>query len=127
MAKNNVISFRCTPEFKEAVNKASNGDMTTYIENLIKADITKRMKETKNMEKKYIVDFGTGVTEECETLEEAKKYAEDNCSYTQQSIKIIQGGEEVAVSRWYGVPAGEEDEGIAYFSDFGFYGEWEER
>lgn len=127
MAKTDYIRFRCTPEFKQAVIKISNGDITTYIENLIQADITKRMKENKIMNAKYVVDFGTGVTEECDTLEEAKKYAEDNCSYTQQSIRIMYDGEEVAVSRWYGVEAGEEDTGIAYFGEFGFYGEWEDK
>jgi len=80
------------------------------------------------MRKGYVVNFGTGAgNEELESLESAKTFAVDNCSYTGESIKIEQGGEEVATLPFYGVAAADDDVVSADFGDNGFYGEWEER
>ena len=74
---------------------------------------------------KYYVDFGTGAGNKgFDSLKEAMEYAEENCSYTQESIKILEDGEQRAVLPWYGVKAEEDDEVIVNFGDFGFYGSW---
>lgn len=80
-------------------------------------------------EMKYRIEFNTGVGYyTCNTIKEAMEFADDNASYTQQDIDIINNeiGEIVAIRRWWGVEAdANEQEGIINFGKFGYYGPWE--
>ena len=80
-------------------------------------------------EMKYRIKFNTGVGYyTCNTIKEAMEFADDNASYTQQNIDIINNktGEIVAIRRWWGVEAdANEQEGIISFGRFGYYGPWE--
>ncbi|MFA5559213.1 MAG: hypothetical protein WDA59_07160 [Methanofastidiosum sp.] len=84
--------------------------------------------------KKYLVNFGTGAGNEyADTIEEAKRIAVEQASYTQASIKIElvneddeEENEVIARLPWWGVQPGEDDEVIVDFGEFGFYGEWED-
>lgn len=77
------------------------------------------------MEKKYFVDFGTGAGDEyADTLEEAMEIAIEDSSYTQETIKIFKGENQVAELPWWGVKAEEGDIVTVNCGDFGFYGEW---
>lgn len=75
----------------------------------------------------YIIDYQNGNTEEYEgNLEGALKYAEDGMGFTQESVYVKRAdGTERYVSRWYGVPAGEDDAVLIDYTDFGFYADWE--
>lgn len=88
---------------------------------------------------KYFVDYGTGAGNfEFEgTLEEAKKKAEEGICYTQSNVTIYDAemmskaftSEDVdraavAVLRWVGVPATEDDDVVADYGNFGFYSGW---
>ena len=71
----------------------------------------------------YFVNFGTGAgNENCETLSEAKEFAESNCVYTQTDIEIKKNDVVISVLPW----CERFDNGIPFikFGDFGFYEEW---
>lgn len=76
----------------------------------------------------YKIDYGTGVVQTVEgDLEAAKKAAVEGMSYTQENVKIFDEDDNlVAISRWYGVQPEEDDEVLADFGEYGFYGEWTE-
>lgn len=77
------------------------------------------------MNKKYYVDFGTGVGgKNADTLDEAMEIAVEGTTYTQLDVTIYKDGAEVARLPWWGVRPEEEDEVTVRFGDFGFYGEW---
>lgn len=83
--------------------------------------------------KNLIINFNNGFTTEVEVkdLNEAKEIAEEQMGYTQQNVSIeTEEGEVLAVSRWYGYEATEEEkeEGIVLeeFGNSGFYAIWEE-
>lgn len=83
--------------------------------------------------KNLIINFNNGFTidVEVEDLNEAKGIAEVEMSYTQQNVTIqTEDGDVLAVSRWYGYEATEEEkeDGIVLveFGNSGFYGIWEE-
>ena len=82
------------------------------------------------MEKNFIIDYHTGITEKINgTVEEAKALAEKGIAYTGETISIYDESTDtlVACLTWYGVPASDEDIVTADFGDFGFYGEWIEK
>ena len=74
----------------------------------------------------YFIDYNTGAGNESikGTLEDAKKLAESNLSYTQKDVTISANGEEAARLIWYGVSPQEGDFVTANYGDFGFYGGW---
>lgn len=76
---------------------------------------------------KYIVDFNTGVAHELEldSLMEAKTYAIEQISYTQENVRIIDGAtnEELTCAAWFGVEPTEEDEVLVHIGN-GFYARW---
>jgi len=78
---------------------------------------------------KYKIEFNTGVGYyTCDSIMEAMEFADDNASYTQKDIEIIDNetGEIEAVRRWWGVEAdANEQEGIISFGRFGYYEPWE--
>lgn len=83
--------------------------------------------------KNLIINFNNGFTidMEVEDLNEAKGIAEEQMSYTQQNVSIeTEDGVVLAVSRWYGYEATEEEKEdgvvLAEFGNSGFYGIWEE-
>ena len=63
------------------------------------------------------------------TLEEAKAFADERASYTEQSIYITdEYGNSVAYRPWEGVqfdPELEEEEEIIDFGKWGYYGPWQ--
>lgn len=74
-----------------------------------------------------IIDYGTGITEEAETLEEAKRIAEKGMAYTQESVRIMEDGRQIAVSYWVGIKPTEEDDNVLQqFGDYGYYTDWVE-
>ena len=77
---------------------------------------------------RYLIDYQNGYSVEVEvaTLNEAKALAEDNISYTQESISIRKDGETISTLYWYDVEAEEHDEVIADFGIVGFYGSWKD-
>ncbi|MEG1718623.1 MAG: hypothetical protein RR333_08325 [Bacteroidales bacterium] len=81
----------------------------------------------KDTEGYYYVDYNTGAgNEKVDTLEEAKKIAEEDCAYTQKSVNIIYNGEIIATLPWVPTQPSEDDIVIANFGDFGYYGDWED-
>jgi viroplasmin and RNaseH domain-containing protein len=80
--------------------------------------------------KKYLVDFGTGAgNKEFDTIEEAKKYAEENISYTEKSIGIwAVDGEEytpLLTSAWVERGTGQGIKKLAKIGTKGYYKDWE--
>jgi hypothetical protein len=75
-----------------------------------------------------IIDYGTGITEEANDLEEAKKIAEKGMTYTQESVRIMEDGRQIAVSYWVGIKPTEEEEDnvLQQFGDYGYYTNWVE-
>lgn len=79
----------------------------------------------------YTINYKNGIIETVEgTLEQVKKVADENASYTQNDIAIEnEKGEQVAIRKWWGVAydpeedEATEDEFINY-GDFGYYGAW---
>ena len=76
------------------------------------------------MNKKYLVNYNTGVTEESDTLDQAIEIAEKGLTYTQEDVDIYYGEERKATLKWYGVEPTDDAIVTASFGDFGFYGEW---
>ena len=83
--------------------------------------------------KNLIINFNNGFTidVEVEDLNEAKEIAEEQMSYTQQNVTIQNEDRQLlAVSRWYGYEATEEEKEdnlvLVEFGNSGFYGIWEE-
>lgn len=83
--------------------------------------------------KNLIINFNNGFTTDVEVqdLNEAKEIAEEQMSYTQQNVTIqTEDGQVLAVSRWYGYEATEEEKEdgvvLAEFGNSGFYAIWEE-
>jgi hypothetical protein len=79
---------------------------------------------------KYLVDFGTGAgNKEFDTIEEAKKYAEENISYTGKSIGIwAVDGEEytpLLTSAWVERGTGRGTKKLAKIGTAGYYKDWE--
>lgn len=84
---------------------------------------------------KYIIDYGTGVSDEveCSDIYEAQEIAEEGMTYTGQNveIKLKEGSESgglYCISRWYPVePTTDEDLEVllVQFGSFGFYAKWE--
>lgn len=61
------------------------------------------------------------------TLKEAKKFADERASYTQQDIKIYSEDDRenpVCIRKWWGVEASEDDENTINFGKFGFFADW---
>lgn len=80
---------------------------------------------TIQLEKKnYVVDYGTGLYDQAESLDKAIEIAEANMTYTQKTITIEHNGLIVATSRWYGVAPEEDDNPIVAIGDWGFFAEW---
>lgn len=79
----------------------------------------------------YRIDYGTGVTHDYDAMDEALEFTD--FTYTGESVKIYSldtEGEVIeleAISKWYGVPAEEDDEVIADFHKYGFYDIWRNR
>ena len=76
---------------------------------------------------KYNVRYNTGAGDELgiETLDEAKRIADEGAAYTQCDIVIEdEDGEEITRRIWYGVKPDEDEENIINFGDFGFYADW---
>jgi hypothetical protein len=75
---------------------------------------------------KFFVDYNTGAGNfEYEgTLDEAKKAAEEGLAYTQQSVKIFENDEPVAILPWWGTQPEEDEIVTCQFGSFGYYGEW---
>lgn len=77
----------------------------------------------------FYVNYGTGTGNEYiqGSLDDAKKAAEENLAYTQQSVRIQnESGKDVAVLPWYDTEPEEDDVVTARFGESGFYGEWYE-
>ena len=76
----------------------------------------------------YTINAHNGFTEEIEvdTLQAAKDYADANATYTQENISIDVDGKAVAIRRWWGVEADEDDSDIIRFGSYGYYSEWED-
>ena len=79
---------------------------------------------------KYLVDFGTGAgNKEFDTIEEAKKYAEENISYTEKSISIwgVEGEEynPILTSAWVERGTGQGIKKLARIGTEGYYKDWE--
>lgn len=74
----------------------------------------------------FVIDYNTGVkhTIKAYDLDEAKEQAQEQLSYTQESVNIYQNGELVATLPWYGVTPEEDAVVTEQFGDYGFYGEW---
>ena len=79
---------------------------------------------------KYYINYNTGAGNEwADTLEEAKRMADDGAAYTQQPIVIEdEDGNEIAHRPWWGVQY-DEDEGDetdpVCFGSFGYFGDWQ--
>ena len=80
------------------------------------------------MEKEFTVRFGTGAGDETgiETLDEAKAYADEHCTYTQTSVVIEDENEnEICIRNWNSVGGVSECENPIDFGALGFFGDWE--
>ena len=85
--------------------------------------------------KKFIINFNNGYTSNVtvQNVDEAKKIAEEQMSYTQEDVSICTDGNQeelLAISRWYGYEATEEEREnnivLMEFGSSGFYSVWEE-
>lgn len=84
----------------------------------------------------YRINYQTGAGNvllewtECDDLEEVMEMAEDGVCFTQESVKIekYDGDEYVTVAKlpWYGCAAGDEDEVVIDYGEYGYYGPWVE-
>lgn len=76
----------------------------------------------------FTINFNNGIRhqEECESIENAMKIADERAAYTQESITIEnEFGDILARRPWYGCSSGiEETTNPIKFGDFGFYGDW---
>lgn len=77
----------------------------------------------------YYIDYGTGVGDFTfeGTLEEAKKEAEKNISYTQESVLIrdAETWDLISILLWWGYEADTEiDMPYIDYGKFGFYVKW---
>lgn len=84
--------------------------------------------------KNYLIDWGTmQEAYEASSLDEVKKYVDDNAAYTQESITICdEDGNEIARRQWWNnefdpdlYEDGEEADVITYGS-YGYYDVWQE-
>lgn len=76
----------------------------------------------------YTVNYHTGAgNSAAETLDDAKKVADNGACYTQQDITVEDEEGNVAARRtWYGCTDGiSECISPIRFGNFGFYGDWE--
>lgn len=72
------------------------------------------------------IDFGEKEKNICVngTLENAKRIAENNITFTQKPIKIYNKKNQISLLQWIeGLPYKNEDV-LIYFKDFGFYQGW---
>lgn len=84
--------------------------------------------------KNYLIDWGTmQEAYEASSLDDVKKYVDDNAGYTQESITICdEDGNEIARRQWWNnefdpdlYEDGEEADVITYGS-YGYYDVWQE-
>ena len=79
----------------------------------------------------FIIDYGTGAgNDTAETIEQAKKIADDNATYTQCSITILDDdGDEVASRRWIGKQYDPDQDACCEnrldFGSFGYFADWD--
>jgi len=82
----------------------------------------------------FRTNYGTGAgnVDEIETLEKAMELADEDASYTQTDIEILdENNKLVAIRRWYGVEFNPddyengEDADVISYGKFGFYDEWQ--
>lgn len=76
----------------------------------------------------YYINYQTGAgNDTADTLEEAKRIADEGAAYTQQPIVIEdEDGNEVSRRSWYGVKYNADDDCVdpILFGSFGFYSDW---
>ena len=80
------------------------------------------------MEKEFNVRFGTGTGDETglSTLDEARAYADEHCTYTQTSVVIEdEDGNEICTRNWNSVGDMSDCENPIGFGASGYYGDWE--
>ena len=101
-----------------------------YFEIIMKNDFYETFPELVAVKKQelYYIDFNTGVALlEAHTLEDAEKLAIENMTYTGENIDILNSNRDVIETyRWYGYEKTEDDESVAEFGKYGFYGVAEE-
>lgn len=76
----------------------------------------------------YYINYNTGAgNDTADTLEEAKRIADDGACYTQHPIVIEdEDGNEVSRRSWYGAKYNADDDCVdpILFGSFGFYSDW---